>query len=86
MERRRTCAPTDPDNGTWAEAMTFTPTSIARPGFVRDIDMLLEDPAIYRAITMYMIGLRNHRRNQERMLEDVRATRVAIEKELREEE
>ena len=68
--------------GTWTEAMAHMSPTIERPAFARDFSAVLDDPVVYRAAVMYMVGLRNHRRNQERMLEDVRATRLVIEQQL----
>jgi hypothetical protein len=43
------------------------------------MDDYFGNPEIYGAAVTYMIGQRNHRRNMERLLEDVRATRGVVE-------
>ena len=66
-------------SATWSEAMEYMPAGVRRPSFFDPQANPFDDPGIYAAVVTYLLGQRNHLRNQERLLEDVRATRRVLE-------
>ncbi|WP_412069190.1 hypothetical protein [Rubrivirga sp. IMCC43871] len=72
--------PADLDgSGTWGDAVRSLPAETRRPPFVVSPAALLDDPVLYGAVVAYLVAARNHLRNQERLLADVRTARQRIE-------
>ena len=72
--------PADVDGpGTWADAVRSLPAETRRVPFVVGPEALLDDPVLYEAVVAYLVATRNHLRNQERLLADVRTARQRIE-------
>jgi hypothetical protein len=63
----------------WRESIQSLPASIEQPPFLTSIGGVLNDPDTYRAVVVYLVGTRAHRRNMQELREDVRTTLRRVE-------